>query len=161
MSDALVFTLTLLAALGSGAVARVFLGFSTFVMHALADLPAAQGIRAMQAINTAAVRPPFMIAFAGTAVVCVALSIAALIAAEPGAGLLLAGSVAYLGGTLGLTAGVHVPANDALARLDPQDEAGGVRWADYVRRWTRWNHVRTVAGLAASVCFVLALPGTG
>jgi uncharacterized membrane protein len=37
--------------LGSGLIAGVFFAFSTFVMKALARLPAAHGIAAMQSIN--------------------------------------------------------------------------------------------------------------
>jgi uncharacterized membrane protein len=54
MLDGLLFVLTLFAALGCGLVAGVFFAFSTFVMKALARLPAEQGIAAMQAINAAA-----------------------------------------------------------------------------------------------------------
>lgn len=36
--------------------------------------------------------------------------------------------------------------------------AGGVsQWAGYVASWTAWNHVRTVAALAAAASFSLAL----
>lgn len=158
MGDGLVFTLTLVAVLGSALVAGVFLAFSAFVMRALAAVPAEQGIGAMQAINLAAVRPPFMLVFAGTAVVCLPLLVTGVLRwSEPGAATLLAGAVAYLAGTFGLTAGVHVPANNALARLDPRAEGSSTRWAGYVRRWSRWNHVRTAMGLAASACFVTTL----
>jgi uncharacterized membrane protein len=29
--------------------------------------------------------------------------------------------------------------------------------ADYARRWTAWNHLRTVAALAALAAFIVAL----
>lgn len=57
MIDGPYFVLTLLGVLGCGLVAGVFFGFSTFVMKALAQLPPAQGVAAMNAINVAAVRP--------------------------------------------------------------------------------------------------------
>ena len=60
--EGFLFVLTLFAALGCGVVAGVFFAFSTFVMRALARLPARQGIAAMQAINVAAVTPAFMMA---------------------------------------------------------------------------------------------------
>ena len=37
----------------------------------------------------------------------------------------------------------------------PIREAATV-WADYLTRWTRWNHVRTVACFVAAACFTLA-----
>ena len=45
----------LLAAVGCGLMAGVFSAFSTFVMKALARLPAHEGIAAMQSINVVAV----------------------------------------------------------------------------------------------------------
>jgi uncharacterized membrane protein len=51
-----------------------------------------------------------------------------------------------------------VPLNDALAKLTRDDPDAARQWADYVRRWTRWNHVRTAAALAAAAAsFSLAL----
>jgi uncharacterized membrane protein len=46
MRDGMLAVLTLAAALGCGAMAGVFFAFSTFVMKALARLPASQGIAA-------------------------------------------------------------------------------------------------------------------
>jgi hypothetical protein len=43
--------LTLVSVLGCGLIGGVFFAFSTFVMKALASLPPAQGIAAMQSIN--------------------------------------------------------------------------------------------------------------
>lgn len=58
---------TLLSALGSGVIAGVFFAFSTSVMKALAALPPAQGVAAMQSINVAIINPWFLIPFLGTA----------------------------------------------------------------------------------------------
>ena len=68
MMNDFIFVLTLLAALSCAMMAGVFFAFSTFVMKALARLPAQQGIGAMQAINVAAVTFAFMAALFGTAV---------------------------------------------------------------------------------------------
>lgn len=48
MMDALLFLLTLLAALGCGLIAGVFFAFSAFVMKGLGRLSAEQGVSAMQ-----------------------------------------------------------------------------------------------------------------
>lgn len=50
-----IYLLTAVAALGSGLVAGIFFAFSNFVMKALARVPPAQGIGAMQSINVAVV----------------------------------------------------------------------------------------------------------
>jgi len=55
------------SALGCGLIAGVFFAFSTFVMKALAGLPTAQGIAAMQSVNVAVLNGWFFSAFFGTA----------------------------------------------------------------------------------------------
>src|SRR4051812_2314953 len=69
------FGLVVLGVLGTGLVAGVFCAFSTFVMRGLAELPPAQGVAAMNAINVTAVRPPFMAVFAGSAVLCAVIAV--------------------------------------------------------------------------------------
>jgi uncharacterized membrane protein len=56
-------TLTLLSVLGSGLVAGAFFAFSTFVMKALAALPAPQGVSAMQSINVVVLNRWFLAPF--------------------------------------------------------------------------------------------------
>jgi uncharacterized membrane protein len=150
--------LTLLALLGTGAVGGVLFAFSSFVMPGLKRLPSAQGIEAMQSINVTAVRPAFMTAFLGTALLCVVLTVRAFMTwGDRRAVLLLVASVLYVVGTIGLTIGYHVPMNDDLATLQPHSAAAAAQWADYVSHWTLWNHVRAGAALAATAVFAFAL----
>ena len=44
-------TLVLPTCIGAGIIGGVFFAFSTFIMKALAELPASQGAAAMQRIN--------------------------------------------------------------------------------------------------------------
>jgi len=162
MSDRVLFAATLLAALGCGAMGGVFFAFSAFVMKALARLPAAQGIAAMQSINVVAVTPPCMAALFGTALACLALAISAVRGWDgPGAPFRLAGGLLYLVGTVLLTVAYHVPRNDALAAVDPGGADGAARWARYVPAWTAWNSVRAAAALAAAAALTLALVAEG
>ena len=150
--------LTIGAALGCGTVGGVFFGFSAFVMDGLSRLPPAQGIAAMQSINVTAVRPAFMITLFGTAAACIPLTVAAMRTwGDPPATLLLSGSVLYLIGTIGLTIAYHVPLNNALAAVDPTAADAPVHWSSYLESWTRANHVRAGAALAAAGTFTLAL----
>ena len=64
------FGVTLVAALGSGLIAGVFFAFSTFVMKALAQRPASEGIAAMQAISEDVINPWFMGLSWGTGAAC-------------------------------------------------------------------------------------------
>ncbi len=142
------------AILGSGLIAGVFFAFSTFVMGALARIPAAQGIAAMQAINVVVINPWFLGAFFGTALVSLA-AIVVGIARWSGmeSALPVGGGVLYLVGTFSVTVAANVPLNNELARVDP--ETGGEVWSRYLRVWTAWNHVRTIAAALATVCFAL------
>ncbi len=157
MTNNLFIALTLVSALGCGLVAGVFFAFSTFVMRALARLPAAQGIAAMQSINVAAINPLFMAAFFGTAAACALLAISSLLRwHKPGAGYLLAGSLLYLAGAFLVTIVFNVPRNNALAAVDPASAEGASLWAGYIAGWTAWNHVRAAAALAAAVLQTVA-----
>ncbi len=158
MTDKLLFALTLVSTLGCGLVAGAFFAFSTFVMNALARLPAAQGIAAMQSINVTVINPLCGVVFLGTAVACVILAIFSLLKwREPGSAFLLAGSLLYLAGVILVTGLFNVPRNDALAAVAPASAEGASLWADYVRSWTAWNHVRTVASLAAAALLTVGL----
>jgi uncharacterized membrane protein len=152
------YAATLATALGSGLNAGVFFAFSTFVMPALKRLPAAHGIAAMQSINILAVTPAFMAALFGTAVACLGLvAWAAISSGERPTALVIAGGALYLVGTIGVTIACNVPLNDGLAMLHPQDAGAASRWAEYVAKWTAWNHVRTVAALAAAAVLTTSL----
>ncbi len=158
MTDALLFALTLAAALGCGLIAGVFFAFSAFVMGALARLPAAHGIAAMQSINVVVINPAFLGVFFGTAVLCIVLIVAALITwGETGAICLLVGALLYLVGTIVVTMACNVPRNNALAAVAPDSDAGAGLWPRYVREWTAWNHVRAAAALLAAASFTMAL----
>jgi uncharacterized membrane protein len=157
MSGAL-YAATLATALGCGLVAGVFFAFSSFVMASLKRLPAADGIAAMQSMIIVAVTPVFMTALFGTAAACLGLMVWAVISWGEGlATLVLAGCVLYLVGTVGVTMVCNVPLNNRLARLHPQDADAADYWAKYVTTWTAWNHVRTIAALAAAALLTVAL----
>lgn len=151
------FALKLFAALGCGLVAGVFFAFSTFVMNALARLQPPQGIAAMQAINITVINPLFMTALFGTAAACIFLATFSISKwHQTGSVCLLIGSLLYLVGTVGVTIMCNVPLNDALAKVKPSS-TDGVLWARYLTYWTMWNHVRTIAALAAAALLTIAL----
>jgi uncharacterized membrane protein len=149
---------TLSAALGCGIIAGVFFAFSSFVMPALARLPAAQGIAAMQSINIVVLNRSFLGVFSGTALVCVVLAIAPLFRwSGLAAGMSISGSLLYIVGTFGVTVVFNVPRNDALAVLNPDVPGAAAMWQAYVSSWTFWNTVRCLSALAAAGAFTVAL----
>jgi uncharacterized membrane protein len=158
LADPIIVVVTLVAALGCGLVAGVFFAFSTFVMKALARIAPGEGIAAMQSINVAVINLWFMTVFLGTAALCVVLLILSLLRwHEAGAAWVLAGAVLYLVGTLLVTIAFNVPRNAALAAITPAAAEGARFWTRYVSEWTAWNHVRTLAALAAAAAFSIAL----
>jgi uncharacterized membrane protein len=152
------YATTLATAIGCVLVAGVFFAFSTFVMDALADLPSAEGIGAMQSINRAAINPLFMGALFGTAVACLGLGVWAAISwGERPAAWVIAGCALYIVGTIVVTIAANVPLNDQLANLDAQGVDAASRWTSYVADWTAWNHVRGAAALGAAVLLAVAV----
>lgn len=146
------------AAIGSGLVAGIFFAFSTFIMSAFSRIPAEQGIAAMNSINVTIVRSPFMGLFVPTAILCLVIAVLAVIDWRGGASaLMLAGAAIYVFASFLSTIIFNVPMNDALERVSGSGAAAVALWTSYVRDWTWWNHVRTVASLLASAAFVRVL----
>lgn len=144
--------------IGCAAMGGVFFAFSTFVMQGLHRLPAAQGIAAMQSINIAAVTPMFMTLLFGTAAACLTLLVSAVIEWRGNvSAYLIGGSLSYLVGAIVVTIAVNVPLNNALAKADPSSGDAPLMWTKYVRTWTAWNHVRTIAALVASALCLSAI----
>jgi uncharacterized membrane protein len=156
--DGLLFGLTLAAAVASGLVGGVFFAFSNFVMAALGRLRPSEGAAAMQSINITVINPLFMTALFGTGLLCLVLVVWGLADLDaPSAGWLIAGGAIYVIGEVVVTGALNVPRNNALARVDPESEEGARVWGTYLVEWTRANHLRTVAGLAACALFAVAL----
>lgn len=138
--DDLLFAVTLVAALGCGLMAGLFFAFSVSVMKALARLPSAQGIAAMQSINVAIINPLFLAAFFGTAAACVLIIIASFFRWHaPGAVYLVIGGALYLVGTFWVTFVFNVLKTT---------------------RWHRWH--RTIPKMPAygAIIFPSGPPGT-
>ena len=152
---------TALTAVTTGIMSGVFFSFSTSVMKALAKLPVPQGIAAMQTMNVTIVNPLFLLVLAGSTISCVILLVTAPFTGAPHSGLRIAGTLIYLVGAIGVTAAVNVPMNNALAAADPTSAAGARMWQDYLGRWTKFNHVRALASIAATALLTLALLPSG
>lgn len=146
------------AAIGSGLVAGIFFAFSTFIMTAFSRIPAEQGIAAMNSINVTIVRSPFMLLFVPTAILCIVIAVLALMNWRGGpSSLMLVGATLYIVASFLSTIVFNVPMNDALAKVSGSGPDAAQLWTTYLRDWTWWNHVRTIASLLASVAFVRAL----
>ena len=156
--DGLVTALTIATAVGCGLNGGVFFAFSSFVMPGLARLRPPDGVAAMQSLNVTAVTPAFMTALFGTGALCVAVIVAGLAGLDEAyGGWLVAGGALYLAGSIVVTMLYHVPRNNALAVVDPATPEAARLWKRYLREWTRGNHVRAAAGIAAAALLVIGV----
>ena len=154
--DMFITPLLWFCAIGCGIIGGLFFAFSTFTMRALEGIDRAAGIAAMNAINVVILRSLFMPVFFGTTLGALALAaIGAMRWSEPGGIAMAAGGVLYVLGMFVVTMAFNVPLNNELAR-NPSPEV----WTRYVRVWTLWNHVRTLAPIGAAILFTCALVQT-
>lgn len=153
-------TLTALAALGAALVGGVLLAFSAFVMKGLDALDPGDAVTAMQQINRAAPGPGLMVPLMGTGVLCLVLGVLAVITLASGSStrgwLVLTGCVLYLV-AFGITAGYHVPRNNALDLVDPLTVGAAQAWRAYAGPWLLLNHVRAAAAALGAAALVASL----
>ena len=160
--DQLIAVVGIMALLGSALVGGIFFAFSSFIMKALAGVPSAEGIGAMQSINVVVLNPSFLGAFFGTAVLSLVAGGLALAGwGHPAASFFLGGAISYLAGTFLVTVIGNVPLNDQLAAVSATDPGARKVWEHYLGRWTMWNHVRTAAAMAAALLYSLGLMQNG
>jgi uncharacterized membrane protein len=146
-------------AVASGVLGGALFAFSALVLPALRRMPARESIRAMQSMNAVAPRSLLMVPLAGSAIGSAVVGIQVLAAGDVnGWGLRAAGALLGLG-AFAVTAAASVPLNSSLAALDADELAASAAWAAYVRSWTRWNHVRTVAATLSAVALATSLEG--
>lgn len=143
---------------GCGLMSGLFFTFSNSVMKALGQLPASQGIAAMQSINRTIVNPLFLSVFMGTAGLCLFLIINAITQWFVSNSIwMITGGVFYLAGTFLVTVIFNVPWNDELAEAEADDPRYEVLWTEYLSKWTVWNHVRTIGAIGSTIFFMIAL----
>ncbi|HEY3517783.1 MAG TPA: anthrone oxygenase family protein [Gammaproteobacteria bacterium] len=158
MKNAWITGLLWFSAVGCGVMAGVYFAFSVFVMTALSRIDQASGVAAMNSINTVILRSLFMPLFFGTTVAALILAAVALLRwGAPGAPAMLVGGAAYVLGMFVVTMLLNVPLNSALQAAEPSIADAATTWGRYLREWTMWNHIRTVASTAACALFIFAL----
>ena len=162
MPEQIVSALLWFCAIGSGLVAGLFFAFSTFIMPALARIAPSHGISSMQSINSTILRSLFMPVFFGTTLASAVLAVAAVMQwGQPGILLMLSGALVYILGMFICTAVCNVPLNNQLAAISAQSSEALPVWSRYLSRWTRWNHVRTIASTVACSLFIAGLLRAG
>lgn len=148
-----------LSTLSAGLLAGLMAAFAYAVMPGLRQSSDRTFIEAMQKINVAIVNPLFMLIFMG-GLICALAAVALHWQSDLRAVLpwVIAGCVLFLV-MFGITAGVNVPLNDALAKAGDVGkiaDLGAVREA-FESRWITWNIVRALVATGSFGCFIWAL----
>jgi len=153
--NTLIDLLAVATVVGSGVVTGILLIFSNTVMPSLARH--GEGADTMVTINEVILNPVFLLLFMGTTLACVALAALTLLGHGGGGLLTLVGCGVYIVGVFGVTAAFNVPMNDALAALPAGSPELAEYWSLYLERWTRWNTIRSVLGIAGTTILAVAL----
>ncbi len=145
-------------AVGSGLMAGVYFAFSGFIMASFARIETSAGILAMQSINDVILRSAFMPFFFGTSFAAAGVAALALSdLSRSGAVLMASAGVLYFSGMFLCTMFFNVPLNNKLKEADSHSAYGADVWDLYLRQWTRWNHVRTIASALSSTLFFISI----
>ncbi|GCE26438.1 membrane protein [Dictyobacter alpinus] len=141
-------------------IAGLFYAFSIAVVPALRSLKATQHITIMQSINVKILNPLFLLSFMGPAIL---LPLATFLQrGKSQFGLLLAASIIYIVGVIGVTATKNVPLNDKLAKFEvnqlSESEAEQIRndFQGPGSAWMRFHDMRTLAATTATALIFIA-----
>jgi uncharacterized membrane protein len=148
-----------ISALACAILGGVFLAFSDFLMRSLSLATPPAGVEVMQVINREVFRFVFIPLF--LAMVPVSIFLAGYSwwqLSGLARWLIVTAALVYLLCAFGVTALCNVPLNNQLAAFaDGSTEAQDFWVATYLRDWTSWNTVRTMACIAAAVMLMTAV----
>lgn len=146
--------------LATALMAGLFYAWSCSVTVGLAHLSDADYVAAMQAMNKAILNPAFFIIFFSTPLL---LPLSTYLHYGPYLSgrfwLLLAATVLYLAGGLGVTVFGNIPLNESLAAFDLSSasaEVVALRRASFEGRWNNLHTIRTVASTLALLLVSMA-----
>lgn len=149
-------TLTGATAIYCWLIAGVFLAFSDFVMKSLGALPAPQGIAAMQSINILVFRSVFMVGLFAICASSIFLIGYTYVTAAQDTGLIVTAGLLYIVTVMIVSIIGNIPLNNKLAALDANSNAAKTLWPQYLVRWVRWNHIRTIGAATSAAMLTLA-----
>jgi uncharacterized membrane protein len=158
MTPSALFIICAISTIGCGLIAGIFLAFSDFVMRALKLSKTSAGIEVMQIINIEVWKSVFIFLLWGFVALSTGLGIYAYVALTgPAQPYIMAGSVSYVIGVLGVSYLFNIPMNNKLAALDFTGNQAAAYWRNtYLPRWTFWNYIRAIASGITATCFLIA-----
>jgi len=148
----------LITAVATALIGGLFYAWSCSVTPGLAQVDDATFITSFQAMNRAIQNPAFFASFMGTALL---LPLSMFLQYRYGAmvpfRLLLAASVVYLAGVMGVTMAGNVPMNNALDAFNLKTATAQEIAAQRARFEGPWNRLNTIRTLSAVLTIVLVL----
>lgn len=146
------------SAISVGLMAGVYFTFSAFMMRALDAIEPPAGMLAMQSINRIIVQSSFLPIFFASTLACIALCVIAVTdLANAGSFWALVGSATYVFGMFVVTLIGNVPLNNRLEAVSADGPEGREMWSLYLKKWTAWNHIRTIACTVSLAMLILSI----
>ncbi len=148
----------LAAALATALITGLLYAYSCSVNPGLGRLSADRYIGAMQSINKAIQNPLFFLSFFGAAIL---LPVSCYMEYRHLPGnrfyLLLAATIFYLAGVIGVTVAGNVPLNEALDKFNLASADAAEAAKEKLAFMTRWNRFHTIRTIASFFSLLLVL----
>ncbi|MEM7381276.1 MAG: DUF1772 domain-containing protein [Bacteroidota bacterium] len=144
----------------TGLSAGLFYAWSVSVIPGTQNLEHSNYLQTMQSINRAILNPRFFAVFFGSIIFLSIGSIYEFNLNKTAFWLILAASIFYMVGTIGVTGLGNVPLNEQLDALK-LEELSSSKLAEfreyYEYHWNRWHLVRTICTVISFILAVLSL----
>lgn len=141
----------------SGLMAGLYFAFSVVIMKSLAELPALDGAKAMNKINDVILNTVFMPLFFGSTLWFAGLIVWSFADWQEGRSMIeVSAAVIYIIGMFLVTAFGNVPLNNKLQQSEENEQILILAWEEYLHKWTRLNHLRTLSCIASCAVLILA-----
>ena len=150
-------TILFATAITTGLIAGLFYSWTVSVTPGIHKLGDREYLLAFQAMNKAILNPFFFLSFIGTVVLLPCATWIHFSIDRTKFYLLLAASLIYWIGILGVTAAGNVPMNESLAALDVNAASTAEISARRLAFESRWNLLNTVRTLTSISSFVLVI----
>ena len=162
MLDDIFYSVVMFSAISTAMMSGIYFTFSNFVMKAFEDIGAEKSVPAMNAINRVILRSWFMPLFFGSTLASAIIFLIVIMGwQQPSSTLLIIPSTIYFIGMFLCTIFFNVPLNNRLLAAEHASSTiTNQTWSHYLKFWTRWNHLRTLSSLLASILYMYVLSAT-
>ncbi len=154
-------TLLFLSVLLSALIMGLLYGYACSVNPGLSKLSNGEYLKAMQSINKEIQNPYFFISFMGTLIILPVATWYSKTHASPACFyFMLAATLVYIIGVIGVTALGNIPLNNGLDEFDITNASADQISAQrklFESSWNNYHLVRTIASIISTSCSVIAI----